>query len=773
MEPSTTGRNDMIGPHMSMKDMFDLLLDHGCVDLASKMDAEQDTAMVMSGGGFGDIWMGKMHDGVRVAIKAWRASAIEQCDYKTLKHATHEIHVWSRMKHRNIHQLMGVIMFKGKYLGMVSEWMENGNLHEYMRKHPNFDRYQICVQITSGLAYMHQNDVVHGDLKSLNVLVSSDGVAKLSDFGLSTMSEGSLAFSNTSSGQAGSTRWAAPELLMGDAPSSKQTDVYALGNAESNEIFTGAVPYSQCQKDFHVMRLVQQATLPTRPNDQLNDNEKGNRMWDLLVGCWSHKAQARPSAMKVLEMVSDLTGLNPCAGQQSESALGPGNSESTADKSLPRRSLTAGGYHVHTKPNLVDERVAAEKRSQTPQLENRLEVIDGDRAEEHVRLLSDLDRLDQEVYEGLILGLKIPSPTSANAPSLKAVLFPAQLISLISNEMWRYGMIKESERFLSNTMLTIQGHVMSFTGEDAIVPGVFWLSNVHEILSFICYSEAHTVQGIGPTRESLDYDWPAYQHLIQMVKSDLDSLEYNIYHWWMVETKKHLSKMIIPAIIENQAPGFIISKGAGRLLNQNTPPAYNMDDVLNLLNKVLKSLKCFFMEESVVEQVVTELLKLVSVTSFNDLLMRRNFCSWERAMHIQYNIMRIEEWCKSHAMPEGALHLEHMMQVTKLLQLMKATPADVDMIYDVCWILTPSQIQRICANYFVADYESSISPEIMKLLAQRVQPNDRTDHLMLTPENEDVAPYEPPLPREVASLDKYVPGDLNIPHIRRLAAITP
>ncbi len=40
-------------------------------------------------------------------------------------------------------------------------------------------------------------------------------------------------------------------------------------------------------------------------------------------------------------------------------------------------------------------------------------------------------------------------------------------------------------------------------------------------------------------------------------------------------------------------------------------------------------------------------------------------------MQIQYNITRIEEWCKSHEMPEGLLQLEHLMQATKLLQLKK------------------------------------------------------------------------------------------------------
>ena len=235
------------------------------------------------------------------------------------------------------------------------------------------------------------------------------------------------------------------------------------------------------------------------------------------------------------------------------------------------------------------------------------------------------------------------------------------------------------------------------------------------------------------------------------MKHDLDSLEYNIYHTWMLETKKKLSKMIIPALIESQSlPGFTSSEGTGRLfrlLSSTAAPAHTMDDILNLLNKVWKSLRSFYMEESVVQQVVTELLKLIGVTSFNDLLMRRNFSSWKRgtfssfwistaqplntcsqltAMQIQYNITRIEEWCKSHDMPEGTLQLEHLMQATKLLQLKKvgcprspffsklslgaycifqASAADIDIIYDVCWMLSPMQIQRLCTNYYVADYE--------------------------------------------------------------------
>ncbi|KAF8892706.1 myosin 5 [Infundibulicybe gibba] len=401
-----------------------------------------------------------------------------------------------------------------------------------------------------------------------------------------------------------------------------------------------------------------------------------------------------------------------------------------------------------------------------------------DPAEEKIRLMQDVKRLDEDVLDGLVRGLKIPAPSLTNPSAVKEILFPANLISLVTNEMWKYGLIPESERFLANVMSTIQAHVMSFSGEEAIIPGIFWLSNVHEMLSFIHVAESDMLQGIGPGEENAvrPFDWNDYERLVSVVKHDLDSLEFNIYHTWMLETKKKLGKMVIPALIESQSlPGFTTSDGGGRLfnrlLNTHSTPAFSMDDILNLLNKVWRSLKSYYMEESVVHQVVTELLKLIGVTSFNDLLMRRNFSSWKRAMQIQYNITRIEEWCKSHDMPEGTLQLEHLMQATKLLQLKKSTASDIEIIYDVCWMLSPMQIQRMCTNYYIADYESPLPPEILRVVASRVQANDRNDHLLLSPETEEVGPYELPLPREVSGLETYVPAYLNVSHLRRLAAL--
>ncbi|KAI1261276.1 P-loop containing nucleoside triphosphate hydrolase protein [Xylariaceae sp. FL1019] len=272
-------------------------------------------------------------------------------------------------------------------------------------------------------------------------------------------------------------------------------------------------------------------------------------------------------------------------------------------------------------------------------------------------LLADEEGLNEEVTMGLIKNLKIPSPNTNPPPSDKEVLFPSYLINLVTSEMWNNGFVKESERFLANVMQSIQQEVMQHDGEDAINPGAFWLSNVHEMLSFVFLAE--------DWYEAQKTDNYEYDRLLEIVKHDLESLEFNIYHTWMKILKKRLQKMIIPAIIESQSlPGFVTNESnrfLGKLLQSSSAPAYSMDNLLSLLNNVFRAMKAYYLEDSIITQTVTELLRLVGVTAFNDLLMRRNFLSWKRGLQINYNITRIEEWCKSHDMPEGTLQLEHLM----------------------------------------------------------------------------------------------------------------
>lgn len=146
-----------------------------------------------------------------------------------------------------------------------------------------------------------------------------------------------------------------------------------------------------------------------------------------------------------------------------------------------RRHSSAGVYALSGNDNRtsVDELMSYVKRTQTanpravsvayngeegiPRFRgtNGLSDIYDDPAEEKIRLLQDVRSLDEDVLEGLIKGLKIPLPSLTNPSAVKEILFPANLISLVTNEMWKYGLIPESERFLANVMQTIQAHVMA------------------------------------------------------------------------------------------------------------------------------------------------------------------------------------------------------------------------------------------------------------------------------------------------------------------------
>ena len=87
--------------------------------------------------------------------------------------------------------------------------------------------------IAEGLKYLHDEGVIHSDIKANNVLISSAGVPRICDFGISRMLASSQIFDVTTSGRLkGTTRWMAKELIeIGDPPPTHtfQTDVWAFG----------------------------------------------------------------------------------------------------------------------------------------------------------------------------------------------------------------------------------------------------------------------------------------------------------------------------------------------------------------------------------------------------------------------------------------------------------------------------------------------------------------------------------------------------------------
>ncbi|QRV95854.1 Tyrosine kinase family catalytic domain protein [Ceratobasidium sp. AG-Ba] len=180
----------------------------GCPDITFQIDLETRTHRPISAGGFGDIYRCKLKDGTDVAMKLLRVDmGSDEKSQKHMKHAAHELYTWSKCQHLNVQALLGVVMIEDQ-LGMITKWEPNGSLPQYLERHPDADRCLLSTQIVQGLCYLHESGIVHGDLKGANVLISSDGVAQLADFGNAMLHEYTLQFTGTLNKEALSPRWA-------------------------------------------------------------------------------------------------------------------------------------------------------------------------------------------------------------------------------------------------------------------------------------------------------------------------------------------------------------------------------------------------------------------------------------------------------------------------------------------------------------------------------------------------------------------------------------
>ncbi|QRV99114.1 Tyrosine kinase catalytic domain protein [Ceratobasidium sp. AG-Ba] len=215
---------------MPASEVISILVQHGCPNITQYLDLENCGNTPIFGGGFGDIYQGFLHKGTRVAIKCARfyLQHNDENRHKVLKHAAAEIYAWSRIKHQNIMPLVGLAQYHGQ-IAMLSPWMDNGTLLQYIAHDPTVDRLELLIGVSEGVAYLHAEGIIHGDIKSSNVLISQEGIPKLIDFGCTELKKSTLCFTTTTNGLSISIRWAAPEILAGDVIRSREADVYALG----------------------------------------------------------------------------------------------------------------------------------------------------------------------------------------------------------------------------------------------------------------------------------------------------------------------------------------------------------------------------------------------------------------------------------------------------------------------------------------------------------------------------------------------------------------
>ncbi|KAG8958247.1 hypothetical protein FRC03_009301 [Tulasnella sp. 419] len=152
-------------------------------------------------------------------------------------------------------------------------------------------------QVANGLAYLHSSTppIIHGDIKSDNVLIDDKGNAVIIDFGLGLVihNKPMVLERTTSSCENGNPRWLAPELYFEEgAMRSMATDVYAFG-CLLLEIATGALPFRKLS-NRRVVSALASGIPPVSEKEDYPELPENDDLWALMSMCWNREHQARP-----------------------------------------------------------------------------------------------------------------------------------------------------------------------------------------------------------------------------------------------------------------------------------------------------------------------------------------------------------------------------------------------------------------------------------------------------------------------------------------------
>ncbi|KAG5719270.1 Cytokinesis protein sepH [Termitomyces sp. T112] len=239
-------------------------------------------------GAFGQVYRAlNWATGETVAVKEIQLSNIPKAE---LGEIMSEIDLLKNLNHPNIVKYKGFVKTR-EYLYIILEFCENGSLHAILKRFGKFPENLVAVyisQVLEGLVYLHDQGVIHRDIKGANILTNKDGTVKLADFGVA---------SNTTTGVrddavVGSPYWMAPEVIE-QSGATTASDIWSVGCVVI-ELLEGHPPYHTLDPMPALFRIVQDDCPPIPEG-------ASPIVKDFLYHCFQKDCNLRISAKKLLK----------------------------------------------------------------------------------------------------------------------------------------------------------------------------------------------------------------------------------------------------------------------------------------------------------------------------------------------------------------------------------------------------------------------------------------------------------------------------------------
>ncbi|XP_012861795.2 unconventional myosin-Va [Echinops telfairi] len=300
----------------------------------------------------------------------------------------------------------------------------------------------------------------------------------------------------------------------------------------------------------------------------------------------------------------------------------------------------------------------------------------------------------------------------------------------------------------------------------------FWLSNTCRFLH--CLKQYSGEEGFMKHNTSRQNEHCLTNFDLAEYRQVLSDLAIQIYQQLVRVLENILQPMIVSGMLEHETiQGMSGVKPTGlrkRTSSIADEGAYTLDSILQQLGSFHSVMCQHGMDPELIKQVVKQMFYIVGAITLNNLLLRKDMCSWSKGMQIRYNVSQLEEWLRDkNLVNSGAKEtLEPLIQAAQLLQVKKKTDEDAEAICSMCNALTTAQIVKVLFLYTpVNEFEERVSVSFIRTIQVRLR--DRKDSPQLLMDAKHTFPVTFPFnPSSLALETIQIPTSLGLGFISRV-----